>query len=228
MNRITKDPEERKQEIIETAQALFLKKGYEKTSVSDIVKAMGVAQGTFYYYFESKDNVLEAITINMVEELRERVLAIAQDDSLEPIEKWKRAITASSDYKIARRKEVFEILQASKVLDNHRMRERYRKLSRERVSQLFVDILNEGIADGVFQTDFPEETARIAITIGKSVSDDLKDILLRPDAYEDPAAAARQKFQAVQAAMERVLAAPEGSMTIISNEMLQDWFGKDS
>jgi AcrR family transcriptional regulator len=228
MNRITKDPEERKQEIIDTAQALFLEKGYEQTSVSDIVKAIGVAQGTFYYYFESKDDVLEAITIEMVEELRERVLVIAEDKTLDPIEKWKRAITASSDYKITRRKELFEILQASKVLENHRMRERYRKLSRERVSQLFVDIINEGITEGVFHTDFPEETARIAITIGKSVSDDLKDILLRPDAYDDPAAAARQKFRAVQAAMERVLAAPEGSLTIISDEMLQDWFSKES
>lgn len=43
--RITKDPEERRQEIIETAMHLFYEKGYDQTSIGDIAKAIGVAQG---------------------------------------------------------------------------------------------------------------------------------------------------------------------------------------
>ena len=43
--RISKEPEERKQEIVETAMKLFCEKGYEKTSISDIAKEMNVAQG---------------------------------------------------------------------------------------------------------------------------------------------------------------------------------------
>ena len=226
MNRITKAPDVRKNEIITTAQELFLTKGYEQTSVSDIVKAIGVAQGTFYYHFDSKEDVLEAIAINMVEELRAGILAIAQDSSLPPIEKWKRAIVASSAYKIGRRKEMLELIRASKSLNNYQLRERYRQLSKEKVSQLFVDILNEGIESGVFHTDYPEESAKIVIVIGKSISDDLKDILMYPEKYQDPVGRARQKFNAVQAAMERVLAAPEESLKIIIEEMLEDWFGK--
>ena len=52
---ITKDPQERKQEILETAMRLFQEKGYEKTSISDIAKAIGVAQGLCYRYFPSKE-----------------------------------------------------------------------------------------------------------------------------------------------------------------------------
>lgn len=226
MNRITKAPEERRKEIISTARKLFIEKGYEETAVSDIVKKMGVAQGTFYYYFKSKEDVLEAITINMVEELSQAILVIAQDASIGPIEKWKRAITASGDYKIGRKEEMIELLHASKVLNNYKLRERYRQLSREKISQLFVDILNEGIEAGVFQTDYPEETAPMVIGIGKSISDALKDILMHPEAYDDPGGTARQKIRAMQAAMERVLAAPKGSLSLISDEMLEDWFGK--
>ena len=57
--RITKEPEERKQEIIETAMRLFHEKGYEKTSIADIAKAIGVAQGLCYRYFPSKEALFD-------------------------------------------------------------------------------------------------------------------------------------------------------------------------
>ena len=61
MARITKDPLVRKNEIIDAAEELFYSVGYDETSVSDIVKAVNVAQGTFYNYFASKEAVLEAL-----------------------------------------------------------------------------------------------------------------------------------------------------------------------
>lgn len=59
--RVSKKPEERRQEIIEVAQRHFEEKGYEATQIKDIVREMGVAQGLFYYYFKSKDEVFEAV-----------------------------------------------------------------------------------------------------------------------------------------------------------------------
>ena len=58
--RITKEPEVRKQEIIDTALELFGEKGYEKTSITDIAKAMGVAQGLCYRYFLSKEALVDS------------------------------------------------------------------------------------------------------------------------------------------------------------------------
>ena len=52
--RVTKEPEVRKQEILDTALKLFGENGYEKTSITDIAKAIGVAQGLCYRYFPSK------------------------------------------------------------------------------------------------------------------------------------------------------------------------------
>ena len=57
--RISKDPAERKQEIIETAMRLFCEKGYEKTSISDIAREMNVAQGLCYRYFPSKEALFD-------------------------------------------------------------------------------------------------------------------------------------------------------------------------
>ena len=55
MSRITKDPTERRQEILDTALKLFWEKGYEKTSMTEIAQAMQVAQGLCYRYFPSKE-----------------------------------------------------------------------------------------------------------------------------------------------------------------------------
>lgn len=81
--RISKDPEERKQEIIETAMLLFEEKGVQKTSMSDIARKLNVAKGLIYYYFRSKDElisyVIEAFSIVVDEEIRK----IMKDDALD-------------------------------------------------------------------------------------------------------------------------------------------------
>ena len=61
MNRITKNPDERKEEIIDTAQNLFIEKGFAETKISDIVKKLKVSQGVFYYYFKSKEEIVDYI-----------------------------------------------------------------------------------------------------------------------------------------------------------------------
>lgn len=58
---MAKTKEERRNEIIETAGKLFEEKGYEQTQVQDIVNEIGVAKGLFYYYFKSKDEVVEEL-----------------------------------------------------------------------------------------------------------------------------------------------------------------------
>ena len=64
--RTRKQPEERKSELIETARRVFREKGYAATSVTDIVKEAGVSQGTFYFYFEDKEAVFDAVAETIV------------------------------------------------------------------------------------------------------------------------------------------------------------------
>ena len=67
--RITKEPEERKQEILDTAMRIFYEKGYEKTSITDIARAIGVAQGLCYRYFPSKEALFDSAIDQYAEEL---------------------------------------------------------------------------------------------------------------------------------------------------------------
>ena len=78
--RITKEPEERKQEILDTAMRLFYEKGYEKTSITDIAKAIGVAQGLCYRYFPSKEALFDSAIDQYAEELVRRFSIPADSD----------------------------------------------------------------------------------------------------------------------------------------------------
>ena len=60
--RTVKKPEERKAEMVEAAAKLFTVQGFVKTSVAEIVAAVDVAKGLFYYYFTTKDDMVRAVT----------------------------------------------------------------------------------------------------------------------------------------------------------------------
>ena len=71
--RISKPREERRQEIVETARELFITQGIDNTPVSQIVKTVGVAQGLFYYYFKSKDDIIAAVADHIMDSIERSI-----------------------------------------------------------------------------------------------------------------------------------------------------------
>lgn len=81
--RTNKLPEERRQEIVDVAKELFIEHGFEKTSVSQIAKNVGVVKGLFYYYFETKEDVLDSVIEDLCNErigVLNQKLALVEDD----------------------------------------------------------------------------------------------------------------------------------------------------
>lgn len=79
--RISKDPQERKQEILDTAMKLFLIKGYNETTMADIAKEMNVVKGLCYRYFDSKQKLFEAAMEEYVKNFSEIFIETLQDKS---------------------------------------------------------------------------------------------------------------------------------------------------
>lgn len=79
--RITKNPEERKKEITETAMALFEQKGIQKTSMNDIAMELNVAKGLIYYYFKSKEELIAFVIEEFSKGVDEELIKIMEDES---------------------------------------------------------------------------------------------------------------------------------------------------
>lgn len=81
MQRVTKAPEVRRHEIIDTAISLFIEKGYEQTSMLDITKSINVSPGLFYRYFKSKEEIYQAVIDTYVSQGIDIFLSMIGDEN---------------------------------------------------------------------------------------------------------------------------------------------------
>jgi len=224
MTRIVKAPDERRRELIATARQLFYTKGYEHTSVSDIVKEIGVAQGTFYYYFGSKLAVLEAVVEELIAQSVVLMQAIIADQTLDATAKWNKTIQVISDWKIERKADLIAISRILRMDGNLRLRYHLQSKATQLVTPELAQIVAQGCEEGVFHTEYVVEAAECAIVVLHAFSSTITDIILNPEKYEDPITLAQRRFEATQTAIERVLGAPSGSLPIVDKDTVVAWF----
>jgi AcrR family transcriptional regulator len=153
--RVTKDPEVRRKELIDAAEELFREKGCEETSVSDVVRKVGVAQGTFYYYFESKDDILDAVLDHYLRDHLERTVRdIMADRSKDALQKLQLIISATLSFQTGE-KNLIEFLHADRNLVSH---QKYMSKVQETFVPLITELVEEGIKEGLFIVPYPRET----------------------------------------------------------------------
>jgi AcrR family transcriptional regulator len=224
MPRIVKDPDERRSELISTAQQFFFTKGYENTSVSDIVKAVGVAQGTFYYYFDSKIAILEALVTEITSQMITQFQSIIADENLNAIQKWTKAIQGIGDWKFERKTELFTFARVLSKDENLLLRYKLVHSRMQAFAPLLAEIIVQGVEEGVFETEYPDEAAEIAYAISNAFSEKLTHIVLNPDEYDNPVEHFARKYTALISGIERVLGAKPGSLLKYDEQMIGTWF----
>ena len=92
--RIVKTAEERKEEILDVAEQLFAEKGFDNASTNDIINRIGIARGTLYYHFQSKEEILDALVERITHMCINRSREIAQNKSIPLIQRITLAIAA--------------------------------------------------------------------------------------------------------------------------------------
>lgn len=159
MARVAKNPEERRNELLETAESLFLTKGYEETAVSDIVKKINVAQGTFYYYFESKAAVLQAVVekgIHIREQELHRIIKNGPSDPAEQLNEMINSILRTSLLDEELHKGIHK--ESNSVLHDKIM-----TMFMDRLVPLLTEVVERGIAQNRFSVPNPLETVEVLL-----------------------------------------------------------------
>ncbi|MEM9776321.1 MAG: TetR/AcrR family transcriptional regulator [Chloroflexota bacterium] len=224
MTRIVKAPDERRIEFVGTAQRLFYTRGYEKTSVNDIINEVGVSKGAFYHYFGSKQDVLLAVVDNLVNQSLSLMQTVTDDPSLDAISKFNKTREMVSSWKVERKAEMIAIAKMMTLDENMRLFITLKREGEKLFAPEWAKIISQGVEEGVFETDYPLETAKFLMSIMQSLGDEFLNIMLHPQDYEDPVKAAAAKFSAAQSAIERILNAPPESLIFIDLEMIGAWF----
>lgn len=157
--RVVKDPKERRKDIMEMASMLFLSKGYEETSVNMIVEQLGVAKGTFYHYFKSKEDILEAVLENYLNQYAEDIKLFLVSSSINAYEKLMFVL-----------KNILSNTQGPEHLTKHvedsknnRLHQMLDEKFYEKFYPIIVEILKQGTKENIFKLKHPEEITQILL-----------------------------------------------------------------
>ncbi len=149
MVRVVKKPAVRQAEILEVARQLFQAKGYEATSVDEIVRTADIAKGTFYYYFKSKEDVLNLLAHRLVADVVTLTQRIADDPNMGAIDKFCAILNKQS-----------QILQTEQgvIEDMHRPQNRalHERNNREIIlmfGPVLASVIEQGNREGVFHVE---------------------------------------------------------------------------
>ncbi len=198
--RIVKAHDERKNEIIDTAQNLFMTKGYSACSVAEIIDAIGIAKGTFYHYFKSKEEVLDAIVDKGTDMIVNRIYKVLHDDSLTYIDKIVGSLFAMQIEDTMGN----EILDELHKAENSLMHQKSIFMIVNRVSPLLEELIIQGNKDGVFNCKHPSQYLKIILSSSVTLLDDGIFPMTKEEKIEI--------FSSIVDLLEQVLGVEEGAI----------------
>ena len=202
MVRTVKKPEERKLEIVKAARFLFRTKEYDKTSMQDIIEHLGIAKGTVYYYFSSKEELLEAVVDDIIDESVEKMQKLIDESDGNALEKMRLLVSAGN-----MADDNDEVLLQLHYGGNFEMHARLLVTAIQKQAPLYARIFQEGCEEGLFQTDTPLETAEFILTAVQL----LTDVGIYPWTEET----LTRRVRAIPALIERQLKASPGSFQFL-------------
>lgn len=205
MVRIVKDPKERKQEIVATARELFLSKGYDNTTMKDVMVKLNIAKGTIYHYFSSKDELLDAVIQSVVEEEKERLQEIIDSKEGTALDRLKHlTVSGTSHHGEEGHDELLEHLHQTANAGMH-----IRLLAQLVTMQapLYAELIGQGCEEGTFSTDAPLECAEFLLA-GIQF---LIDFGIYPWSPEQ----VQRRWLAFPGLIESLLQAPAGSFSFL-------------
>lgn len=166
--RVVKKPEERRNEILDAVDELFSQKGFDGTTTTDILDKVGIARGTLYYYFKSKEDLMDALIERYSNQLLGGANRIAADKDIPIIERIVRVVLSlnlsggSSE----------EIMDHIHKPQNALMHQKIQKMIINEVTPIMAEIIQEGVEQGVFHTPYPYECMEMLITYTNTIFDD--------------------------------------------------------
>jgi len=218
--RKNKDHPNTKAQIVAAAWELFATQGYDGATVEAIIDKVGVSKGAFYHYFASKEDVLDAVVEHMTGQALDHIKSSLQDASLSAIEKLNRFLSASRNWRLANigllREVVRVIFREDNVIIRHKMSLRNVALA----LPVLADIIAQGVKERVFDTVDAEETARLILHLASEWGEVQSKTLLEAPSKPENLALFERRINLFTSALERILAAPTGSIERVDMEAI--------
>lgn len=209
-----------KERILEAAERLFYERGYEQTSVQDILDELSISKGGFYHHFESKLQLLEEICRREgerdVEVMRE---AAAQGTA---VERLNALFDCCGLWRRDRMDFAGLIIRVAYHDGSYQLRECFRAVMMDAARPLLDGIIKAGMEESVFFTRFPDEIGELILRLFANITDEIAMALAFPEKESSSLAALLGRIEAYRSSVEMLLSAPFGSVTLYNLSRLPE------
>lgn len=169
--RVVKEAEERRNEILDAAEELFGTKGFDNTSTGDILERVGIARGTLYYHFKSKEDILDAMIARMTGQLMAKAAQIVRQKEIPVLERLTKSIMALNvDSSIGH-----EVMQQVHKPQNALMHQKMQEQLLSGIVPLLAELIEEGMEQGICHTAYPTEAIEMTMLYANTMFDELNE-----------------------------------------------------
>lgn len=197
--RIVKDAAARRSEILDAAEKLFGTKGYDATSTGDILRELGIARGTLYYHFKSKEDILDAMIDRLTQALAAGAAEVLDRKDIPVLQRLTLMMQSLQVNNAVGHEIMSQVHKPQNALMHQKMQERMLTA----VVPLVTSLLQEAREEGLCHTRYPEEVTEMTLLYASTVFDELSGL------SEEKR---QEKVLAFIYNLERLLQMPEGSL----------------
>ncbi len=217
--------DDRKLQILSTAQEFFFSRGYEQTSVKAIIDAVGIAKGTFYHYFNSKDELLTEWIIWQVDRVMEELGHILDREDLDFFVKFTLMHEHTGTWKKANASIMIPMMKILYSDKNIVLRTRMNSAFIDRLSVYYTRLIEEGNRDNVFPQPFPypEVAAKLIISLGLGIGKDIADLYLSFADHPENRKKIEELLLGYENSINRILGLPDGSLKLFDLELIDEF-----
>ena len=201
-------------QILDTAEKLFFERGYDRTSVQDILDALQMSKGGFYHYFDAKDSVLWAVSERRAQGRFDQLNATLRDARLGPVEKLNLLLGMTNLFQAEEAPFAALMLKLCYRDKDATMCAHRRRVLVDGLLPMLNDVIAEGMADGSFHTRHPLEIGRLLLLLACDVNDESCNLLADNPDNPDVMIRMLELLNTWRESVERLAGAPYGTVVL--------------
>lgn len=156
----------KKEFILDVAEKMFIEQGFDQTSIAQILDATQIAKGTLYYYFTSKEEIMDAIIERWIDRSFEQVRIWVEQKQLPILERLMGALAS-----LNMQKDGQELLDHLHAPQNALLHEKTNQILLSKVPEILYPLFQEGFQTGEMQTTYPYESIEMMLTYSLQIFD---------------------------------------------------------
>ncbi len=211
-------------QILDTAEKLFFERGYDRTSVQDILDALQMSKGGFYHYFDAKDSVLRAVSERRAQSRFDQLNAAIHGTRRNPVEKLNLVLGMANLFEAEEAPFAALMLKLCYRDKDAAMCAHRRRVLVDGLLPTLNDIIAEGMADGSLHTRHPMEIGRLLMLMACDVDDEVCNLLADNPDNPDVMLRMLEMLNTWRDSVERLVGAPYGTVVLFEvGHLISAW-----